>query len=146
MNLESYTRFTREALKIKSEQSEKQFSAIKRARETKSVSKVTAELRCMLEQLRAIGILNLGPDKVRRKSYPNRVRNEEDSNTEEKYIQTTVQEFFERVSKRGSGKEISERRTIKVAQVTVIKEIGENSGKNRKENMVSADMKHRNRA
>lgn len=100
----------------------------------------------MLEQLRAIGILNLGPDKVRRKSYPNRVRNEEDSNTEEKYIQTTVQEFFERVSKRGSGKEISERRTIKVAQVTVIKEIGENSGKNRKENVVSADMKHRNRA
>lgn len=30
-----------------------------------------------------------------------------------------------------------------MAQVTAIKEMGENSGKNRKENMVSADMKHR---
>lgn len=55
------------------------------------------------------------------------------------------QEFFEWVSKRGNGKETSERRPIKVAQVTVIKEMGENSGKNRKEDMVSADMKHRNR-
>lgn len=48
----------------------------------------------MLEQLRAIGILNLGPDKVRRKSYPNRVRNEEDSNTEAKYIQTRFRNFL----------------------------------------------------
>lgn len=35
---------------------------------------------------------------------------------------------------------------IKVAQIVVIKEIGESSGKDRKENMLSADTEHRNKA
>lgn len=40
--------------------------------------------------LSAMRILNLGPDRVRRKSYPDRVRNEEGSNIWEKYVQTVV--------------------------------------------------------
>lgn len=40
-----------------------------------------------------------------------------------------AQEFSEWVSKRGGGKEGKGKGTIKVAQMTVIKEMGENSGK-----------------
>lgn len=40
----------------------------------------------------------------------------------------------------------SDRKTLKAAHVTVIKEMGENSGKNRNENVLFAGMKQRNRA
>lgn len=62
------------------------------------------------KNLSAMRTLNLGPDRVRQKSYPDRVRNEEGSNTWEKYVQTEVRKFlngFQRgaVEKRVKGGE-----------------------------------------
>lgn len=76
---------------------------------------------------------------------PDRARNQENSNTYEKYVQTAERNVFNGFHRRAAEKS-SERRTISVAQVTFMKRIGENSGKNRKENVVSAHMKHRNKA
>lgn len=55
--------------------------------------------------LSAMRTLNLGPDRVRQKSYLGRVRKEEGSNTWEKICSDCSQEVFGWVSKRGRGKE-----------------------------------------